>query len=98
MGRLEVIPMNVPRECARNAKVAFDERSIDYEFRLIVGDLVGAPGLDLLTERLEIPLNPVHADRQRIHDREVLGVLCKNRREVSLKREIRANEYRWPAV
>src|SRR5689334_13977943 len=65
---LEVVSMNIPSESARNTQFALDERSIDYQLRLFVGDLTGSPGLDLLTERIEIALNPVHADRQRIHN------------------------------
>ena len=93
MGRLEVVPMNVPSESARNAEFAFDERPIDHQLRLLVRDLTGSPGLDLLAERIEIALNPVHADRQRIHDREVLRMLRKNRCELALERQVVANKY-----
>ena len=64
MRRLEVVAMNVGGKRTRNAQFAFDERPINHEFRLLIRDLPGAPGLDLLPERLEIALNPVHADRQ----------------------------------
>ena len=75
MRRLEVVPVDIAGKSARNAQVAFNERAVDHEFRLFIRDLTGAPGPDLLTERFEIALDPVHADRQRIHDRKVLRVL-----------------------
>ena len=81
MGRLEVVAMNVPGQGARNVEFALDERPVNNEFRLLIGDLAGTPGLDLLTERLEIPLNPVDTDRKRIDDREVLRVFRENRCE-----------------
>ena len=73
--------MNIPGEGTRNIEFAFDERTINHKFRLLIGDLVGSPGLNLLAERIEITLNPVHTDRQRIHDREVLRMLRQNWRE-----------------
>ena len=78
---LEVVSMNIPGESARNTQFAFDERPIYYQLRLFVRNLTGLPGFDLLTERIEIALNPVHADRQRIYDREVLRMLRENRCE-----------------
>ena len=80
VGRLEVISMNIPSESARDAEFAFDKRPIYHQLRLLIRDLTGLPGFDLLTERIEIALNPVDADRQRIHDREVLRML-ENRGE-----------------
>ena len=64
MGRLEVVSMNIPRKGALNVEFAFDERPIYHQLRLFIGDLARTPGLDLLAERIEIPLNPVHTDRQ----------------------------------
>lgn len=58
MGRLELISMNIPSEAARNIEAAFDERSVDHEFGLVVRDWAGAPGFDLLAERFEIALGP----------------------------------------
>lgn len=64
MRRLEmIIPKNVPGKGARNAQVAFNERPVDDEHRLVVCVLLRAPGLDLLAERIEIPLNAVPAER-----------------------------------
>ena len=81
VSRLEIVPMHISGESTRNAQVAFDERSIDDQFRVLICDLAGTPCLDLLAEGIEVPLNPVHPDRQRVHNREVLRVLRKNRRE-----------------
>src|SRR5436189_198657 len=85
--------MNIPRENARDVDVAFDERSVDHEFRVIVADLFGAPRLDLLTKRIEIALNAVHTNRQRIYDREILRVFRKDRRELALERQVVANKH-----
>ena len=82
---LEVVSMNIPGESARNTQFVLDERPINHQLRLLVGDLTGSPGLNLLAERIEISLNPVHADRKRIDNREVLRMLRENRRELSLE-------------
>src|SRR5690242_8721239 len=90
---LEVVAMDIPGESSRNTEFAFDERPIYHQLSLLICDLTGTPGLDLLTEWIEIALNPVHADRQRIHDREVLRMFRENRRELALKRQVIANKY-----
>ena len=59
MGWLEVISVDIGGQRARNTQIAFDERPINHELRLRIGELSRAPGLDLLPERLEIPLDPV---------------------------------------
>ena len=81
MARLEVVSMNIPSEGARNTEFAFDECPVYQELRLFICDLTGSPSLDLLTERLEVPLNSIHADCQRVDDGEVLRMLRENRRE-----------------
>ena len=81
MGWLEVISVDIGGQRARNTQIAFDERPINHELRLRIGELSRAPGLDLLQERLEIALDPVHADRQGIDDRKVLRMFRQNRRE-----------------
>ena len=53
-GSLEVVPVDIPGESARNAQVAFNECPIDDQLRLLVRDLTGRPGLDLLADRIEI--------------------------------------------
>jgi len=54
VGRLEVVPMDDPGEGARNAQVAFDEGPVDNQLRILIRELSGLPGLDLLTERIEV--------------------------------------------
>jgi len=39
------------------------------------------PGLNLALQRLEVPLNPVHAHRECVNQVEALGVLGQDRRE-----------------
>ena len=81
MTRVEVIPVNVLDQMSWNIEIIFDESPVDDQLRLLIGNLAGTPGLDLLTERIEGSLNPIDADGQRIRNREVLGVLRKNRCE-----------------
>ena len=81
MRGLKVVPLNIPSERPRNAEIAFDERLICDQFRLFIRELPGTPGFDLIAKRVEIALDAVHADRQRIHDREVLRMFRENRRE-----------------
>ena len=59
---------------------------------LFVRDLLRLPVLNLLPERLEVPLNTVDSYRKRIGNREVLGVLRKDRGELALEGEITANK------
>ena len=84
--------MDIPCEAARNGEITFDERPIDNQFCILIRDLPAPPRLDLLAEWIEVSLNPVHPNRQRIHDGKVLRVLRKNRRELALKREITAHK------
>ena len=62
---------------------AVDERIVKDQFCALVRDLRLPPRLDLELQRLEVPLNPVHADRECINQVEVLGVLGQDRREHS---------------
>ena len=45
--------MNVTGKGARNFEFALDERPVNNEFRVLIGDLTGKPGLDSLTQWLE---------------------------------------------
>jgi hypothetical protein len=65
--------MHIARQRARNAQLAFDERPIDLELCLVICDLLRSPGLDLLPEGVEVPLNAIDADGQRIDNREILA-------------------------
>ena len=47
----------------------------------VIGDLRLSPRLNLALQRFEVPLNPVHADRECINQVEALGVLGQDRRE-----------------
>ena len=66
MRRLEIVPMNVVGEGVRNVEVTCDEGAVDHEFRLVICDLARAPDFNLLPERIEIPLDAIDADCQRI--------------------------------
>src|SRR5262245_50969871 len=92
MCRLEIVAVHIASERARNAESAFNERSVDDKFRLLIRDLTRPPRLDLLPKRFEIALDPIDPDGKRIHDRKILRVLRKNRCELALKREVVANE------
>jgi hypothetical protein len=62
-------------------QLAVDERGVEDQPRRIVGDLGLPPQFNLALQRLEVPLNPVHADRERVNQIEALGVLGQDRRE-----------------
>jgi len=81
MRRLEIVLVNIAGEVTRNIEMVFDEYAVDDDPSLIISELAGTPGFDLLTERLEIALNAVHAERQRVHNRKVLRVLRENWRK-----------------
>jgi len=79
MSRLEIMFVDVAGEMPRDVELVFDERSVDDELCLCIRDLTGPPRIDLLTKRIEIALNSIDTDRERIHDREVLRVLREYR-------------------
>jgi hypothetical protein len=60
---------------------AVDESRVEDQPRRIIGDLRLPPRLNLALQRLEVPLNPVHADRECINQVEALGVLGQDRCE-----------------
>ena len=90
---LEVIPVNVLRQVLGRLQFAFNERPVDDEFGLIVGDPRLPPARHLLGQRSEVPLDAIDADGQGIEDAEVFGVLGQDRREVALKRQIRTDQH-----
>jgi len=63
-GQLEIV--NIAGEGARHVEIAFDERSVYHELRLDIRELE-TPGFDLLTQRAEMALDAIDADRQGIH-------------------------------
>lgn len=58
----EVIPMDFPDQMPGNIEIVFDERPVDDQLRLLIGDLAGTPGLDLLAKRIKRPLDAVDSD------------------------------------
>ena len=67
--------MNSARQVLRDIQVAFDERLVDDHLGGDVAEFRLPPGLHLLAHRLEVPLHPVHADSDRIHQRKSLLML-----------------------
>ena len=62
----EVVPVKVPDQMPGNIGIVLDEIPVDNQLRLFISNLAGAPGFNLLTERLEGSLSPIDADGQRI--------------------------------
>jgi len=62
-------------------QLAVDERRVQDQPCGIVGDLRLPPQFNLALQGLEIPLDSVHAYRERINQVEALGVLGQDRRE-----------------
>ena len=65
--RLEIEPVNVGQQAPWRFQLAVNKRRIEDQFRCVVSDLCFSPRLDLVLQRFEVPLNPVHADRERIN-------------------------------
>ena len=51
-----------------------------------------SPQFNLALQRFEVPLNPVHADGERINQVEALGMLGEDRREIAAECHIGADE------
>ena len=81
------------RQVLRHLQLGFDERPVDDQLCRDVGELRLPPQFDLLAHAVEIPLHLVHADRQRVLQREVLGVLGEHRLKVAGERHILADEH-----
>jgi len=60
-------------------QIRFDEGPVDDQFGNHLGKLALLPGLHLLGHAVKVALHLVHADRQRVLQREVLAVLRKHR-------------------
>ena len=73
--------MNLRRQSSRRFQLAVNERGVEDQPRRIVGDLRLPPQFRLALQRLEVSLNSVHANRERINEIEALGVLGKHRRK-----------------
>ena len=73
--RFEVQPVDLGQQTSGRLKLGVDKCRVDDQLRRIIGDLSLPPGLHLALLRFEVPLNPVHADRECINQAEALGVL-----------------------
>jgi hypothetical protein len=69
------------QQTSRRFQLAVDERRVEDQLRRVVGDLRLPPQFHLALQGLEVPLNPVHSDRERVNQVEALGVLGQDRRE-----------------
>src|SRR5712692_6198581 len=90
---IEVQVMDSSSQVPGGVELTFDESPVDGEFRGFVRETRFRPGGDLLLHRLEIALHPIHSDRERVYEAQVLGVLGEHRTEISVKRHVVANEH-----
>jgi hypothetical protein len=79
--RFEIQPVDFGEQSSWGFELAVDECGVEDQLRCLIGDLRFPPQFDLALQRLEVPLNSVHANRERINEIEALGVLGKHRRE-----------------
>ena len=79
--RFEVQPVDFREQAPGRFQLAVNERGVEDQLRRIVGDLCLPPQFNLALQRLEVPLNSVHANRERINQIEAFGVLGKHWRE-----------------
>ena len=63
------------------ARFSFLQRPFEKDGVCGINKEAAKPRFDLRAKRIEITLNPIHSDHQRIHNQEVLGVLRRNRRD-----------------
>jgi hypothetical protein len=73
--------MDFGQQASWRFQLAVDEGRVEDQLRRVVGDLRLPRQFDLALQRFEVPLNPVHADRERINQVEALGVLGQDRSE-----------------
>ena len=73
--------MNFGQQASWRIELASHKRRVEDQLRRVIGDLGLPPGLHLALQRFEVPLNPVHADRERVNQVKALGVLGQDRRE-----------------
>ena len=84
---------STPRQVLRKPQFVLDERLVDDQLRHRGGQLPPLPLFNLAFEGLEVALDSVYADGKRILNREVLGMLREDRRELSVERQILAHEH-----
>jgi hypothetical protein len=73
--------VDLGQQTSGRLQLAVDESCVEDQLRRVVGDLRLPPQFDLALQRLEVPLNSVHTNRERINQVEALGVLGQYRRE-----------------
>jgi hypothetical protein len=79
--RLEIQPVYFGEQSSGSFQLAVNKCRVEDQLRRPVGDLRLPPRLNLALQRFEVPLNPVHADRECVNQVEALGVLGQDRRE-----------------
>jgi hypothetical protein len=67
------------------------KRRVEDQIRSVIRDLRLSPQLNL-TLRFEVPLNPVHSNRERANQIEALGMLGQHRRENTVASHVVARE------
>ena len=92
MLRLKVHPVDIRQKALRRIELFFDKGTVKDQFRLLVGDLCLPSTLHMAPHWLEIPLDAIYANRERVNQVEALGVLCENRLEVSAECHIPAHK------
>jgi hypothetical protein len=68
--------VDLGQQTPRRFQLAVDECRVEDQLRRVIGDLGLPPGLHLALQRFEVPLNPVHANRERVNQVEVLVCLA----------------------
>jgi hypothetical protein len=81
--RLEIQPVDFGEQSSWCFQLAVNERGVEDQLRPVVSDLRLPPQFNLVLQRLEVPLNPVHPNRERINEIEALGVFGQDRREIA---------------
>jgi hypothetical protein len=79
--RLEIEAVDLGQQASWRFQLAVDERRVQDQPCGIVGDLRLPPQFNLALQGLEIPLDSVHAYRERINQVEAPGVLGQDRRD-----------------
>jgi hypothetical protein len=79
--RLEIQPVDLGQQAPGSFQLAVNKRRIEDQPCGIVGDLPLPPQFNLALQGFEIPLDSVHAYRERVNQVEALGVLGQDRRE-----------------
>ena len=79
----EVQAVDFGKEAPGSVEGAVDERVVEDQLCALVGDLRLSPQLHLALQRLEVPLDPINADRERVNQVEALGVFGQHRREIA---------------